>query len=257
MQDAATRLGPASTAILDQPLGLQVGDRVWTITPRGAGLKLDPSELAQSAYRVGHGNSTVANVGAHLAALRADTGVPISSTADGTGIDALIARIAAEVDTQPRDAVLQLGEDGTITYQTAQTGLALDQEGARQVVAQALTDGRATVELPTRTLQPAKSTDQVTAAHDDLVRILADPAPIQLNAGQQHWTIDRPQLLEIATLAQAGARTPRPPLSCTTSRSSRCWRPLPPRSTGNQTTPDSPGTGAAPRCFARAPTARR
>ena len=202
VQDAAARLGPASAEILDQPLSLRVGDRTWTITPRGAGLKLDPSELAQSAYRIGHGSSTLANVGAHLAALRTDTGVPITSTADGTGIQTLIAGIAAEVDTQPRAAVLQLADDGTVTYQTSQTGLALDQTAARQLVAQALTEGRASVELPTRTLEPTQTTDQVVAAHDQLVRILADPAPIRVNAGQQQWTIDRPQLLEIATLTQ-------------------------------------------------------
>ena len=204
LPDATARLGPTSAAILDQPLQAQVGDRSWTTTPRALGLRLDPAELAGSAFSVGHAGSTSFGLREELAALRSETVVSVTSASNGSALDDFIQRVASEVDTQPRTAELSLGDDGTLTFQTSQTGLALDQAGSRALMAQALAEGRSNVTLLTSTLLPAVQTEQVAAAHDQLVRILSDPAPIQLNAGQQHWTIDRAQLLETLSLSQPG-----------------------------------------------------
>ncbi|HLZ28240.1 MAG TPA: VanW family protein [Chloroflexota bacterium] len=202
LQDATARLGPTSAAILDQPLTAQVGERTWSTTPRALGLRLDPAELADSAFSVGHAGSTSFGLQEELAALRSETVVSVTSASTGSALDDFIKRIASEVDTPPVTAALDLGEDGTLTFQTSQTGLALDQAGSRALMAQALAEGRSSVTLLTRTLQPAIETEQVAAAHDQLVRILSDPGPIQLNAGEQHWTIERSQLLDTVALSQ-------------------------------------------------------
>jgi vancomycin resistance protein YoaR len=207
LPDATASLGPTAAAILDQPLQAQIGDRAWTTSPRALGLRLDPAELAGSAFSVGHAASTSFGLQEELAALRSETVIPVISTGDGSTLDAFIKGIASEIDTQPRTAGLTLGDDGTVTFQTSQTGLALDQAGARTLVAQALAEGRPSVTLPTNILPSAVQTEQVAAAHDDLTRMLTDPAPIQLNAGQQQWTIDRTQLLEMLSLTQPNGPT--------------------------------------------------
>jgi vancomycin resistance protein YoaR len=200
LEDAAARLRPTSAEILDTPLQLQLGTRSWMTTPRALGMKLEPEELAAGAFGLGHAGSLGTDVREQLNALWSDTVVAVISTGDGQALDELMKRIASDTDTQPRDARLALGEDGTLTYQTSETGAALDQSGSRDLVARALAEGQPSVALAARSLPPTVRTEQVADAHDQLVRILADPAPIQLSFGQQHWTFDRAQLLESVTL---------------------------------------------------------
>ena len=202
LEEAAVKLGPTSAAILDTPLRLQLGERTWTTTPRALSMKLDPAELAAGAFGVGHAGSVSTNLKEQLDALRSETVVSVTSTGDGRALDELMKRIADETDTQPRDAQLELGDDGKLTYQASQTGATLDRPASRELVTRALAEGRPSVTLVTRTLPPAVETAQVAAAHDLLVRIFADPAPIQLTFGQQHWSFERAQLLEAVSLTQ-------------------------------------------------------
>jgi vancomycin resistance protein YoaR len=203
--DAATRLGPPSAHVLDQPVQIRVGDKSWATSPRAMGLRLDPTELADAAFSIGHGPSFVGNARAELHAVRSETAVSISSTSDGSALSDLIRRIASEVDSQPVAAELALADDGTVTFRESHTGVALDQAAARALVAQALVEGGPSVTLPTNTLPPAVATEQVNAAHEQLYRMLRDPAPIQLNFDEQHWTVERAQLLTLLTLTQPGA----------------------------------------------------
>ena len=206
--EAAARLAGPSAAILDRSLDIQVGDRVWTTTPRGLGLKLEPAELADAAFQPGHGGSPTGDLRAHLMALTTQTVIPVGSTSDGAALDQLLQRIASDIDTSPRSASLDLGADGTVTFQPSQTGLQLERARARGLIADAMAAGEATVTLPTRTLPPAVDTAQVATAHDTLVRVLANPAPLQLQYGQQRWTLERDQLVAMLTLHQPADGNP-------------------------------------------------
>jgi vancomycin resistance protein YoaR len=206
--EAAATLSQRSAAILDQPIELRAGPRQWTTSPRALGARLDPLDLATAAYSVGHEGPAATRVRAQLRTLRADTDVPITSSADGAAIDVVLARIAADVDRTPKEAVLDLAEDGTITFATSETGEALDRSSARTLVNGALTEGLPNVELPTRTLSPAIATEQVAAAHERLVRMLHDPTPIHVSAADKTWTVERPELLSMVTLNPAGPTSP-------------------------------------------------
>ncbi len=128
--EAASKLSPRSAAILDQPIEIKASTKQWSTTPRALGAKLDPQELATAAYNVGHHGSPAMRLREQLRTLQADTEVPITSTADSGAIDTLVAQITAEIDHPSKEAVLNLAEDGTITFETSQTGLALDQSSA-------------------------------------------------------------------------------------------------------------------------------
>jgi vancomycin resistance protein YoaR len=201
--EAADRLAPRAAAILDQPLTVSAGPRQWTASPRSLGATLDPDELAAAAYAVGHTGSAGARLSDQLRTLESPTSVSVTTSANETAINGLIATIAADVDRPATSAVLDLADDGTITYTPSATGEALDQSGAQQAVVGALLAGRASAELPTRTLPPAIATEQVTAAHEQLVRMLGDTSPLTVSAADQVWTVDRPDLLHMVALQPA------------------------------------------------------
>jgi vancomycin resistance protein YoaR len=202
--EAVAQLSPRSAAILDQPIEIKASTKEWTTTPRALGAKLDPQELATAAYNIGHRGSPAIRLREQLHTLQADTEVPITSTADGGAIDTLLSKIAADIDHPSKEAVLDLAEDGTISFETSQTGLALDRSSARTLLERAVTDGHPSVELPTRTLMPTLATEKIADAHDRLVRILHDPAPVKLAAADKTWTVERPDLLGMVTLHPAG-----------------------------------------------------
>jgi vancomycin resistance protein YoaR len=205
---AAAMLGPRTAAILDQPIELRASTNHWITSPRELGAKLDPGELASAAYNVGHRGSPAIRLREQLRTLQADTDVPITSTANGGAIDTLLARIAADVDKSPREAALELAEDGTITFETSQNGLALDRSSARALLTSALTDGQPGVDLPTRTLQATIATEKVADAHERLVRLLHDTSPIQVSAADRSWTIERHELLSMVSLDPASPANP-------------------------------------------------
>jgi vancomycin resistance protein YoaR len=205
---AAAAVSPRSAAILDQPIEARAGVRLWTTSPRALGATLDPSELSTAAYAIGHTGPLLTRIREQLRTLQAETDVSITSQAEGAAVDQLLARITADIDRAPRAAVLDLAEDGTITFVTSETGEALDQPNARSALSSALLEGRPTVELPTRVLAPAIATDQIADAHQRLVRMLENTTPIRLSAQDKTWTIERSELLSMLTLNPAGATSP-------------------------------------------------
>jgi vancomycin resistance protein YoaR len=205
---AAAALSPRSAAILDQPIDVHAAARLWTTSPRALGATLDPVELATAAYGVGHTGPLQTRIREQLRTLQAETDVPIISTAEGAAVDLLLARITADVDRAPRAAVLDLAEDGAITFVTSEAGEALDQPSARAALNRALVEGRPSVEVPTRVLPPAISTDQVSDAHQRLVRLLADTTPIRVSADDKSWSIERSVLLSMLTLNPPGPTSP-------------------------------------------------
>jgi vancomycin resistance protein YoaR len=202
--EAAALLAPRSAAILDQSMTFSAGTRRWATTPKSLGAVLDPAELAAAAFAVGHTGSPLTQLRDQVRALRSDTNLSVTSGADEAAIDRLLATIVADVDRPPKSAVLELAEDGTITFSASATGEALDQSTARSVITRALVDGRADDELPTRPLVPAVATEQVAEAHQQLVRMLSDTSPIRLSAAEKNWSVERSDLLRMITLHQAG-----------------------------------------------------
>jgi vancomycin resistance protein YoaR len=207
-EEAAATLSARLAVILDQPIELHAGARQWTTSPRALGARLDAGELATAAYAVGHNGPPLTRVREQVRALQVETVVPIATTAEGAAIDLLLARIAADVDRPSRAAVLDLSEDGAITFAASEVGEALDQSDGRTLIIRALVEGRPGVELPTHPLLPAVATAQVADAHERLVRMLGDPAPIELSAADRTWSIDRTQLLSMVTLQAAGLTQP-------------------------------------------------
>src|SRR5919198_1367845 len=51
--EAAARLTPSIEMLLNRPLQLRQAERTWSTTARELGLRLEPTDLVEAAYRVG------------------------------------------------------------------------------------------------------------------------------------------------------------------------------------------------------------
>jgi vancomycin resistance protein YoaR len=201
--DAAAQLAPRSTAILDQPIVFRAGARQWMASPRSLGAALDPAELADAAFAIGHTGSPLTRLGEQARTLESETNMSSTSSAEAAAIDRLLARVVADVDHPSKAAVLELADDGTISFAPSEPGEAVDQAAARGVIVRALTEGRTEDELPTSPLPPSITTEQVAAAHDQLVRMLSNTSPLEVTAADEHWTIERSDLVGMLTLHPA------------------------------------------------------
>ena len=202
--EAAASLEPYTTAILDRGLELQFGDRRWNTNARDLGLRLDPTELAESAYRVGRQGPPQKFLREQLEAFEVGADVPVRQTVDGTPLDRLMKRIATELDRLPQEAQLDLSPDGMVVFAPSQTGLKVDEGASWDAVARALVEGLPTAQLVTQTLSATVTTDQVAVAHEQLVRILDQGVPVQLRAAERTWTLERSDLLELVSLSGPG-----------------------------------------------------
>jgi vancomycin resistance protein YoaR len=197
--DAQQRIAPRALAILDQPVQVQLDDKSWTTSARQLGVGLDAAALAQTAYAVGREGSPVQVLQTQLEALRDGYQVPVIGQADGAMLDALVQRIAQQVDRTPRTAELSIHDDASLGFTTSEAGEQLDQPSSRAAIAQALTSGAGQVGLSASPLPPAVLTAQVSAAHDQLQRILA-PAPVQITAAEYSRTLSTSDVLPLLQL---------------------------------------------------------
>jgi len=207
LDEAQAQIAPRALAILDQPLQVQLDQSTWTTTARQLGVRLDPAELAHTAYGVGRDGSPSQVLEAQAAALRTGYQVPVVGQADGAMLDALVQRIADQYDRKPVAAHLTIGDDGALDFGASQPGVQLDRDTSRAAIAQALTNGDPRVTLVAHPLEPAVTTDQVASARDQLQRIL-DPKPIQLTAANYSQTLQLSDILPLVTLTDPSSGKP-------------------------------------------------
>jgi len=202
--DAATaRLAPTVATVLDRPLDLRLGGRVWTASARDLGLRLEAAELADEAYHVGRDGSPVERVTDQAAALVDGSEVTVRRTAEGSALDGTLARVGTAVDRPAQDARLTLGDDGAVDFAPSTVGQQLDRAASREAVLRALTDGAATVDLVARDVPPSIATELVEPAHAQLTRLLRDGASVRLTAGQHAFPLARADILGLLSLEAA------------------------------------------------------
>src|SRR4051794_11592643 len=112
VEEAQSRLAPRSLSILDQQLMLRLGERQWTTNARALGVRLDPAQLAESAYAVGRDGTFAQRLQSQIATWQTGAEVAVIEQADGGRLNALVADIATQVNTSARDAQLTVDDDG-------------------------------------------------------------------------------------------------------------------------------------------------
>jgi len=82
-----------------------------------------------------------------------DLDIGLSLGGDGR-VEAFIRRTAREVSVDPRNASIEMGDDGGLVFRTSKAGSAVDVRRAERLLARALGDGSSTVRLPMRRVAP-------------------------------------------------------------------------------------------------------
>jgi vancomycin resistance protein YoaR len=200
--EAMTRIAPSVQQLLDRPLEIRGANQVWSTTARDLGLRLDPGELVMAAYQVGRDGSPSDRLAQQVDAFLRGRTVTGASTTDQAALDTSIQNIAHQIERAPRDAKLNLAADGSIEASGSEAGLAVDIGASRDRVTAALSGTGHTVELVTQSIPPTIPDSQLSAAHDQLQRMLgADGEPLTLTYGDQSYQLQRTDLVKLLSLS--------------------------------------------------------
>ena len=245
--EAASKLQPGVQQLLDRPLDIHGADQTWHSTPRQLGLRLDPTELADSAYQVGRRGSPPDRFGEQLEVLLHGRPVSPTSSTDQAALDSSLSQMAVQIVRPAHDAQLGLAANGTLQSVSAENGLAVDVSASRDQIAQALDGGSHTVELVTRAVPPAIADAQVSTAREQLERLMGpDAPPLTLTFGDQSWRMERADLQELISVS--GGSKPGDQATVTIDEAPlRAWA----AKIARETRPDRPGR-ALPRSQWRA-----
>jgi hypothetical protein len=138
---------------LDREITISWGEHRWVVTPRALGSTTDAEAVVAEAADV-----TATLDWEALARMRWLDEAPrverdVTTTHDPEGAAAFVAGLAAEVDRDPRDAVLST-DGGWVQIAQHRIGYALDVDASADALAAAVADGGDAVDLTVQRLEP-------------------------------------------------------------------------------------------------------
>lgn len=176
-----------------QPVLLRTADRAWQPTLEDLGVMVDFAgavNAAHTANRVTPGILPLGGTPPELPVVE----LALAVSADETTLRAYVASIAADVDTAPIDATLELMADG-VAATPAADGVRLDTEALVAQLRDAITR-RVPIEaeLPLLVLTPDLTDAGIAAAQSQAAALLIGPVELAANETRVSW--------DLATLAQ-------------------------------------------------------
>ena len=221
--EAVTRVSTEVQQLLDRPLVIQGADQSWATTARELGLRLDPTELVDTAYAVGRRGSPLERLGDQLDVLAHGRTISAASTTDRTALDGSLVGMASQIERAPTDARLTLNKDGTARLEPAQDGLAVDVAASREQVTSALNSGAQSVALVTAPVPPSIPDEQLQAAHDQLDRLLGpDAPPFTVTFGDKSWRLEHADVVKLLSVG-GGTRPGEPAVVKVDNAALQAW----------------------------------
>jgi lipoprotein-anchoring transpeptidase ErfK/SrfK len=155
---AAVRAAAART--LSRALTITVGDEHWNVTEATLGRRAAVAVAVDDALSAGSNLGTFERAWHRVRNESLGQDIALSFDTRGDGIQELVATIAKKVAVQPRDAAITIADDHSdIVFVHPKAGSKLNVGGAEQKIAAALESARASLSLPTRSVAP-KVTEQ-------------------------------------------------------------------------------------------------
>lgn len=187
-QQTVDRLDPIHKAMLLQKVALILNDRRFEPTLSDLGYKVDTAAMAATALKLGRGSSLKDSL-ISLIDYQRDRTIPILYDIDQQKFDNYLNEISREVAKDSRDLSLTYA-NGAIGITPAEEGIALDREAIRRAVQQQAKPGEsAIIRLTLTPSQPLiKEERQVTAAKEELTKLLARPLNLQAGEIVESWT---------------------------------------------------------------------
>jgi lipoprotein-anchoring transpeptidase ErfK/SrfK len=163
---ARAKLERDLVAKLEQPVGIHIGTRHWTLDPQHAGVRVDAANMVAQAVAASREGSILTRTFRGLFGGHVNRDIPLVASYSHGAVRGLVAQIAASVDRPPRDASVQPTANGLETV-SSQIGLSVQSStlGARiDRTMLGLTPTR-TVHVPTRATQPAVTSANLAAKY--------------------------------------------------------------------------------------------
>jgi lipoprotein-anchoring transpeptidase ErfK/SrfK len=152
----AQRVVKASAAkTLQAQLAIHVGDTRWIVTPSELGRRAQIEAAVDTALAASRSMGTFDRFWHRFREEPVDVSVDVEYVTKGDAVDELAARIAKEVWVAPTPASIGLNDDSTdIVEHHAKPGQKLDIARAVDAISSAIVDGRSTLRLSTKVVQP-------------------------------------------------------------------------------------------------------
>ena len=150
-----------------------MGTRSTQVVPSELGISVDALTSVKRAYRIERLRGAVFPFGI-------DRDLPVLLKVPRS---AQLPSVLIDASRPPTDAGLRLAPDGTATVRPGQDGIGFDVRGALAALARAALDGRRTVTLDPRPVEPGITTVEAERARDRVARIMS--GPISVHRGKE------------------------------------------------------------------------
>lgn len=152
----------AVTAVADQhltaPITIIAGAQSWTKTPAELGVRAQVTRAVDEAVALTATFDTAERVWHRLRGEPVDVEIALAFDGSSGPIASFVDAAAAGVAVEPLDASLSV-VDGKVVTQHSKTGRTLAVQIAQRRIARALADGRTSVTLPTKRVEPKVTED--------------------------------------------------------------------------------------------------
>ncbi|MFW6074939.1 MAG: VanW family protein [Chloroflexota bacterium] len=200
-EEARAALREAERERTGQELEIVDSEGSWTAEASDLGLVMDVDGAVDDAFDSGRTGVGISHIAA-LWFLRPDT----HDVSDGhvavstTEAESYLSTFIDDINRPRIDPRLEILDDGTPGYVSAQMGREVQVEETIQRIVAALSEGEETVELAVTDDPPALEDEDFDQARAQLDRAL--DAPIEVRAGDETWTFTPQQLAASMTLVQ-------------------------------------------------------
>lgn len=175
-EEGLAALQQAVSSQLDSTYTLSYAGCSWAFVPsRDVDAFIDVETQAQRAWNIGHTGSVFSRQQQVLQLRENPIKIDSSLVYDAAKLEAFIAQVQSEIDTEPVDAMVMLDVDGPKVYGESSTGLALDAEALRQtLVARMESGGALDVALPVEIVEPGVSSESAAGGLQKIVEVRTD-----------------------------------------------------------------------------------
>lgn len=166
--EAERALAPAVTQILERPIDVRGGGRVWHLTAQGLGTRVDVQAAVAEALAESAAYRWYERLYRRLLEKPLDRDITLSVTHDESYVSRFVEVAADAVKRDPRNAFLDF-VDGQLITRSSKPGRKLRPGASMQQLSQAVRDETSSVKLAVRPIQPSVSED--TLGHTIIIRV--------------------------------------------------------------------------------------
>jgi lipoprotein-anchoring transpeptidase ErfK/SrfK len=162
---ARTKVEHDLVAPLSRPVTVRSGSKEWHLGGREASLKVDVANMVAQAVSVSREGSIFTRTARGLFGGSVKRDIPLVTSYSHQVVRELAAKVVKAIDRAPRDATVE-PQAGGLKAVPGQVGLAVDYSSLGGRIDRALIGAAShSVNVPTRTIQPALTTAQVAAKY--------------------------------------------------------------------------------------------